>query len=161
MFHSVTDYEIHRKLATLKLNKATGHDKIPTMVLRIAVKNISQSLTKIINMYSSLNFGIFPNKCKIAKVSPILKGNNSSERDNYRPISVLSTLAKHCEDIVNKQMKDYDNEHQTLKELQKFAYTKNCSTAIALTEIVNSWKSAIDQKQYTISVGPEGCIWLV
>ena len=49
-------------------------------------------------------------------------------------------------------MKDYDNEHQTLKELQQFAYTKNCSTAIALIEVVDSWKSAIDQKQYTISV---------
>ena len=46
----------------------------------------------------------------------------------------------------------YDNEHQTLNEPQQFAYTKNCSTTIALTEVVDSWKSAIDQKQYTISV---------
>lgn len=91
-FHSVTDYEIHRKLAIIKLNKATG--QIPIKILRIAAKSISQSPAKIVN--SSLNCEIFPNKWKIAKVSPIFKGNNSSERDNYRPISVLSTIARHC-----------------------------------------------------------------
>ena len=47
---------------------------------------------------------------------------------------------------------NYDNEHQTLTEPRQFAYTENCSTATALTEIIDSWKSPIDQKQYTISV---------
>ena len=40
----------------------------------------------------------------------------------------------------------------TLQEPHQFAYTKNCSTANALIEVVDSWKSAIDQKQYKISV---------
>ena len=113
------------------------HDKIPAKVLRrIATKNISQSVAEIVN--SSLKCGIFPNKWKIAKISSICKGNIKSELDNYRPISVLSTLAKLCEDIVDNQMKDYDDEHQTLQEPHQFAYTNNCSTATALIEVGDS-----------------------
>ena len=54
---------------------------------------------------------MFPDKWKIAKISSIFKGNIQSERDNYRPISVMSTLAQRCEDISVNKMKDYDNEH--------------------------------------------------
>ena len=46
---------INPKIAAIKLNKATGHDKIPAKVLKITAKNISQSLAEIVN--SSLKYG--------------------------------------------------------------------------------------------------------
>lgn len=39
-----------------------------------------------------------------------------------------------------------------MQEPQKFAYTKNCSIATAWIEVIDSWKSATDQKEYSISV---------
>ena len=36
----------------------------------------------------SLQTGIFPDKLKIDKVTPLFKGNGNYELGNYRPISV-------------------------------------------------------------------------
>ena len=44
----------------------------------------------LMNIFSqSLSTGIFPDKMKIAKVSPIFKNGKKTVASNYRPISVL------------------------------------------------------------------------
>lgn len=73
-------------LTNINHNKATGNDNIPAKILKISSDCISQSLSSLIN--STFETGVFPNKWKIAKISPISKGNTSTDRDNYRPISV-------------------------------------------------------------------------
>jgi hypothetical protein len=77
-------------LANLNPNKATGNDNIPAKILKISSNYISQSLSCIVN--SSLETGVFPNRWKIAKISSIFKGNIATNRDNYRPISILPCL---------------------------------------------------------------------
>ena len=42
----------------------------------------------------SLSAGIFPDKLKIAKVSPIFKNGEKDLLTNYRPISVLPCFSK-------------------------------------------------------------------
>ena len=44
-------------------------------------------LTKIVN--SSIRNGCFPQELKAAEVTPIFKKNDDSEKENYRPVSVL------------------------------------------------------------------------
>ena len=53
--------------------------------------------------------GIFPDKLKIAIVSPIYKGKESDphEFSNYRPISLLPALSKIFEKVVHKQLYEY------------------------------------------------------
>ena len=57
----------------------------------------------------SINNGIFPNKLKVARVSPIYKEGDKKERGNYRPISVLSNVAKLFEKLVYIQLINYLN----------------------------------------------------
>ena len=45
----------------------------------------------------SLLTGIFPSDWKLAKVSPIFKNGSKSNLNNYRPISVISAIAKFFE----------------------------------------------------------------
>ena len=134
----------------MKPNKATGYDELSVNILKLSAINISKCLATIVN--SSFEQGIFPKLWKIAKISPIFKGAPANDRDNYSPISVLSALAKECDRVADNQVKDYGENHRTLQEPLQFAHTKHCSTATALIKVVDSWKSAVDDKKYTVAV---------
>ena len=85
---------INVKNVILKINtsKATGHDRISPKLLKDSADIIAESLTVIFN--KSIETGIFPDDLKVACISPIYKGESKTECSNYRPISVISVVAK-------------------------------------------------------------------
>ena len=87
--------------------KATGLDKIPNRLLKIAADVVTPSLTGVFNQ--SLMTGIFPSDWKLAEVSPIFK--NGSTTNSYRPISVIPTVAKIFEKNICDQLYQYLNEN--------------------------------------------------
>ena len=150
-FHPVHETEVLSHLQLLKKGKATGHDNIPSISIKIAQSSIYQNLSKIINW--SLHHGIFPAEWKIAKISLVFKCNRPNDRDNYRPISILPCLSKLCESIVHNQLNDYSRCNQNIiQSKNQFAYTKHCSTATALLKVVDSWKFAVDQGKNTVAI---------
>ena len=66
---------------------------------------VSQPLTMIVN--SSLRKGVFPDICKVAKVTPIFKSGSRSDANNYRPISVVSAFPRILERIVHYQVYEH------------------------------------------------------
>ena len=50
---------------------------------------------------------MFPSDWKVAKISPVFKSGNKSEANNYRPISVLPTVARVFERLVFEQLYSY------------------------------------------------------
>ena len=92
----LTEYFLFQKLSKLlkaiDVGKATGLDKIPNRLLKIAADVVAPSLRGIFNQ--SLVTGIFPSDRKMAKVSPIFKNGSKCGLNNYRPISVIPTIAK-------------------------------------------------------------------
>jgi hypothetical protein len=73
-------------------------------------------LSNIFN--KSLSSGIFPNALKDAKIIQILKSGVRSEVNNYRPISVLSVIAKVFEKIVFNQFYEYFSSNDLLSTNQ-------------------------------------------
>ena len=69
------------------MSHSKGYDGVSTEHLKLINKDISKCLTLIINQ--SLNSGIFSDKLKIAKVTPIYKKGDKQIISNYRPISVF------------------------------------------------------------------------
>jgi len=53
---------------SLKDNKAVGHDKIPAFFLKIGRYVITPNFQLFLQF--SFKHGMFPNNCKIARVSP-------------------------------------------------------------------------------------------
>ena len=76
----------------IPVGKADGLDGIPTCLLKLSFPSIASSLTHIFNLVISK--GIIPKDWKSARVTPIFKADSKVDPANYRPISVLSVIAK-------------------------------------------------------------------
>ena len=91
-FRNITFEDIKNEISKIKNGKSAGLDKISNKLLLAAGETIVNSLTYIFNL--SINTGIFPDDMKLAKVTPIYKSGDKTECGNYRPISVISAVAK-------------------------------------------------------------------
>jgi len=88
--------------------------------------------------------GIFPDDWKLAKVTPIFKQSDRSDMDNYRPISVISAIAKVFERIVYNQLSSYLSQNNILSPYQS-GFRSFHSTVTALLEATDNWVFNIDR----------------
>ena len=80
-------------------------DMIPNKMLKILTHMIPSSLTDIFNCCTSMN--TFPDDVKVAKVVPIIKAGVKDDPGNYRPISILSSVARLFEKLIYDQLYHY------------------------------------------------------
>ena len=104
-FEEIGMCTVNSLLKSINVNIATGPDNIPGRLLKIAADILSPSLTEIFNR--SLSKGLYPSDWKIAKVLPIFKNGEKYDRSNYRPISIISAVAKVFGKIVYNQFYSY------------------------------------------------------
>ena len=91
-----------------------------------------------------LNTGIFPDKLKQSKVTPIFKANDKELLSNYRPISVLSSMSKLYEYAISDQLTQYliDN---NLFSSNQYGFRAQHSTELAALNIVDRLTYLMDQ----------------
>ena len=89
-FKQITPEQIIKCISKMKNSKSSI---IATRFIKDAILITAPMLATIFN--KSTQCGTFPNNLKIGKVCPVYKGKGSkSDPDNYRPISVLSVIAR-------------------------------------------------------------------
>ena len=86
---------------------------------------------------SSLPNGIFPDDWKSARVTPPFKHGDRSEKDNYRPISVISIIGNVFERIIYNHLFAYLSDHNILSKHQS-GFRPLHSTVTALLEATDS-----------------------
>ena len=131
-----------KSLTGVKINKATGIDKISNKILKIAAPVIYKNLTDLFNL--SITSGVFPSDWKIAKVSPLFTSGDLNNANNYRPISVLPTIARVFERLIFDQLYTYVNDNNFLYTYQS-GFRPLHSTRTALLDITNEWCFNIDK----------------
>ena len=104
-FKTIDVNQVKTLLGKINVNKWSGLDNIPNKLLKMAAEIVSQSLTHIFN--KSLCTGIFPNDWKLARVISIHKNGAKYDLNNYRPISIISAVAKVFERIIHDQFYHY------------------------------------------------------
>jgi hypothetical protein len=101
----LTEGEVCSVLRTLDVDKATGPDKIPAVLLKNCAASVSPSLCELFN--KNLSCGKLPREWKLSNISPIPKKNPSHEVSNYRPISLLSLVSKVFERCIYDRIIDH------------------------------------------------------
>ena len=99
----------------------------------------------------SLQTGIFPDKLKIARVTPLFKRGEKYELGNYRPISVLPSFSKILEKIMYNRLYKYLTDNSMLYKKQ-FGFQEGHSTEHAIVQLVDQIRNSFESKPYTLGV---------
>ena len=132
--NNLTDLELENAFVSLKTNKSLGYDDISADVVKRVSDEIFVILKHIFNI--CLAKGVFPDKLKIARVTPIFKKGSNSLVTNYRPISVLPCFSKLLEHVMYNCLYKFLLENNILYQKQ-FGFENAHSTEHAIIQLVN------------------------
>ena len=109
--------------------KACGLDGIDVRILKAGSPVLSVHLSTIFNM--SITCGKVPKCWKIKRVTPLFKKGDTSDLNNYRPISILSISMKIFEKIIHRQLYDFLSQHNIISRYQSgFRDSHSTETAV-------------------------------
>ena len=134
--------DIDDRLSKLPCKYSSGPDNIPTVFLKNLHSVIALPLSLIFQ--NSLNVGRLPNIWKSANIVPVYKGNGSRfSVENYRPISLTSTVCKVMEGIIYDKIYKHLSNHNLLSASQH-GFRKNKSTTSNLLEFIDDVTKQVD-----------------
>ena len=142
----VSVQKVKKVLKSLKNKSSSGTDGINARVLKDACDGLAVPLTELVN--TSIVSGEFPNKWKTAKIVPIFKKGQRSDKENYRPVSLLPVVSKVLESVVHEQIERHF-ESQNLLPVSQNGFRKNRSTTTALVSSCAEWMESKRKGQYT------------
>ena len=133
-------------IKSLKPNKAAGIDIINSNTVLDTSDEIKDILFLIFK--TSLQQGTFPNKLKIAKVTPLFKSGDAENVTNYRPISVFPIFSKILERIMNNRIYKHLKNNNLLFDTQ-FRFQLNNSKEHAILQLINDISRSFERGEYT------------
>ena len=101
-FTEIETDDVDKEIRSLNSKKSVTQNDIPAKILKKCESSTAPVLQKLFNKI--LRTGNFPDKLKLADITPVFKKNNSLEKGNYIPASVLPVVSKIFERIMQKQV---------------------------------------------------------
>ena len=147
-FSEVSLDEIATEVNKLNNKKLGTFNNIPAKHLKESSEICKEYLLKIWND-EILENQSFPDELKLADITPIFKKEDATLPKNYRPVSVLPSVSKVFERIMQKQLLQYI---ETFLSPYMCGYRKGFSAQIALISLLEKWKTALDEKKYAGAV---------
>jgi hypothetical protein len=117
--------------------------------LKIIKNDITEPLVFIINQ--CFRKGSFPNLMKLAKVIPLYKKDNNMLFDNYRPVSLLSSMSKVFEKIIYNQIYEHFTTNNLLYTSQ-YGFRSMHSTELAALELCDRIICELDKGETPINI---------
>ena len=137
----VTQESVLKRLKKLGDKSSTDVLGIDSKLLCIGADVVAPALTSFFNM--SIQLQQVPKDWKRARVTPVFKGKGDRlNLKNYRPISVLSHVAKVFEHEIQFQLMAYLVENNYIT-LDQSAYRPYHSTQTSLVRVIDDWLDVI------------------
>ena len=144
----ITFNDICREIKSLK-NKACNINDFSPLVIKENSRILAIPLKFIFNQ--SLEHGVFPQKLKSAKVTPLYKKGAKSDMNNYRPISLLNIFSKIFEKIIKHYLIKFMTDNNVLSPNQ-FGFQKGKSTEDALINFSTKLYNELNQSNSVLSI---------
>ncbi|XP_045446592.1 uncharacterized protein LOC123654751 [Melitaea cinxia] len=141
--------EVRSIINSLKTNCAVGYDMISSKLLKLSKDIIVPPLTILLKL--CFEQGIFPKVFKRALVTPVHKGGSREDVTNYRPISVLTSLSKILEIMLNKRLMNFLEKFKILSNNQ-FGFRPKKSTVDAVRNLTDYVTNHIDSGHKCIGI---------
>ena len=127
------------EIGRLNPSKATTFKNIPPKLLKGSSDICAESLQIIFND-STKNF-LYPDKPESADVSSLHKAESKTSKKNYRPVSLLPTVSKVVERIIDRQIVQYIT---PFLSILLCGFRKGFNTQHALIRMLEKWKVSLD-----------------
>jgi hypothetical protein len=136
-------------IQTMVSKSSTDLDGISSKLLKSVRAEIERPLAHIFSL--SLSSGIFPEQLKASRVIPIHKAWDTTNCDNYRPISLVNAFSKILEKIVCTKLVHH-LESTNLMYKHQYRFLKGKSTEHALIQIMNTVGQALNENKYCVGI---------
>ena len=130
----ITDHEIIKAIQCINSNSAPGLDGTTNNLIKKCATTLLPYLNYLFN--SILFTQVFPAAWKRALIIPFSKKSNVNNIDNYHPISLLPSLSKLFESIINVHLYHFLENNKLLSDTQ-FGFRWNNSTMANLIQFTN------------------------
>lgn len=157
-FNTAIDHEYNRPLTynelmrmlSISQNTAPGEDQITYNMIRKTHISCKKLLLAIMNkIYST---GRYPSQWRSSVILSFPKpGKDLTMEENYRPISLTSSVGKLMEKIVNCRLTAFLESNQLLPSKQ-YGFRKMTSTTDALMRFTSDISAALNNKQHMLCV---------
>ena len=140
-FKEVGKTEVIKEIINLDIKKGSLSSDIPTKIIKEFDDLFVTFITGNFNL--CLTKAEFPQVLEIAKVTPIYKKANPFEKDNYRPISILSNISKVFERTMHNQINNF-----IINKLSKYqcGFRKGFGTQQCLLAMIKKLRKIRDNK---------------
>ena len=145
-FCAVSVANIEKEIAALDSKKASMSSSIPPRFLKESITVCSQPLTNIIN--NGISNSCFDGGLKLADLTPVHKAEETTNKKNYRNISLLPVVSKIFEKLMQAQISVYME-----KFLSPFlcGCRKGFSAQHSLLSMLEKWRISLDKGGYRVS----------
>lgn len=109
---------------------------IPTYFLKRIINSILHPLTHLFNTF--LHYGFVPSQWKLGFIVPIFKKGNRSNPQNWRPVSLTSSICRIYEAIMFDKMLNHLLSNELLSSSQ-FGFLPQRSSCSQLLHCLNKW----------------------
>jgi exonuclease III len=121
-----TETEVRAAIKTLKNGKSMGTDKILNEMLKYSQHVLVTPLVKLFNLiYVS---GKYPAKWSKGYIVPIFKTDNYLDPNNYRGITINSSLGKLFNTVVNIRLKNHLKKNNVIIK-EQIGFEEGCRTS--------------------------------
>ena len=130
-FDNISQHQVVDIISAMEPKSSFDASGINIKMLKFIKFQIAKPLSHLFTL--SITTGVFPAKLKVSKIIPIFKAGDHSSCDNYRPISLLSSISKILEKIVANSLVNHLEINNVMYENQ-FGFLRGRSTVHNITK---------------------------
>jgi len=148
-FILTNEREIINQITKLKNDSSPGLDGITVNLLKENKSTLANPLKHIFNL--SLSNAIIPDLFKLSIITPIFKKGETNLINNYRPISMISNIAKILEKIIKDRLVTFLETNNIIHKSQ-YGFQKGKGTDQAIAEVTQFIYKTLDESKKCATV---------